>query len=108
MDKYQELKEWLVAIKPLAPIEYDEDFIALSLIDACLHKIAELEAEEKQMLELEDVEWLPEDSVLLDKANYAWQLYEGKWCSYGMDPISHFELVELYSPLRILWGDDEG
>ena len=48
MGKYDKLKDWLVACKPLAPIETDEDFVALSLIDACLHKIADLEEEDER------------------------------------------------------------
>lgn len=46
MDKYQELKDWLVAIKPLAPVENEAELIALSMIDATLDRIAELEDEE--------------------------------------------------------------
>lgn len=47
LDKYSELKDWLVGCKPPEP-DTDEEFACLSLIQATLDRIADIEEEEEK------------------------------------------------------------
>ncbi|MGY6464526.1 hypothetical protein ACXIUA_11685, partial [Corynebacterium sp. UMB8791] len=59
-------------------------------------------------LTVEQLEALPNDAVVLDLDNDAWQKYEDEWYAFGEDPLISERLHYLYAPDQVLWGGSVG
>ena len=54
-----------------------------------------------------DIEALPEGSVVLDRDNDAWQVFDGLWYAYGESPFTAEELFE-WQPIALVWEGENG
>ncbi|UBI10003.1 hypothetical protein LA324_05180 [Corynebacterium coyleae] len=51
----------------------------------------------------QQLENLPEDSVILDCANDVWQKYADEWYAYGMEPLDSHTLRSDFGPIALIW-----
>lgn len=58
-------------------------------------------------LSIEELNELPNDAVVLDKDNDAWQKYDGEWYAYGEEPLSSEELLT-WEPIALVWEGENG
>lgn len=61
----------------------------------------------KDDLSIGDLVALPNDAVVLDKDNDAWQKYDDEWFAYGEDPLSSEELLT-WEPIALIWEGEDG
>lgn len=53
-------------------------------------------------LTLQELKDLPNDAVVLDCDNDAWQKEGDQWFAYGADP-AYSEELDMYSPIALIW-----
>lgn len=58
-------------------------------------------------LSIEELNELPNDAVVLDKDNDAWQKYDDEWYAYGENPLMSEELLVL-EPIALVWEGENG
>lgn len=51
---------------------------------------------------------LPEGSVILDGDNDAWQKCEDEWFAYGEAPLYSLDLWAEYGPIALVWEGENG
>ena len=77
----------------------------LSLIEACLAKLNDLEEEnmDDKRLTFDEMDAYSSGTVVLDCSDDAWQKEGDFWFAYAEVPMPSFDLSEIYGPCRLIW-----